>query len=153
MNCLLSAIYGIGMVMATFATMTVTKEQHDVLRKKLSPELDIIYTAIANERRNHYVQGLLLGLVVSYFLISYIDTRNLFYKTSFVLSITTSISVLYYFIMPKSDYMLNHLKTQEENKAWLTVYKAMKQRYVVGFILGSLAAIPFALSMCNSNDQ
>ena len=51
--------------MATFSAMTVTKEQHDVLRKKLSKELDIIYTAIANERRNHYIQGLLLGLVMA----------------------------------------------------------------------------------------
>ena len=52
--------------------------------------------------------------------------------------------------MPKSDYMLNHLTTQEENKAWLEVYKQMQQKYLIGFILGSLSAIPLSLILCNN---
>jgi succinate dehydrogenase/fumarate reductase cytochrome b subunit len=56
--------------------------------------------------------------------------------------------VVFYFLMPKSDYMLNHLKTEEQNKAWLEVYKTMKQRYFLGFLFGALAAVPFAHSFC-----
>jgi len=40
------------------------------------------------------------------------------------------------------------LKTEEENKAWLSVYKTMKYRYLIGFVLGALAAIPFATALC-----
>lgn len=149
MNCITSTLFGLGMVAATFSTMTVTKEQHDVLRKKLSKELDIIYTAIANERRNHYIQGLLLGLVLSYFLGSLVETKNKFHRITFVLSITTLVSVLYYFLMPKSDWMLNHLKTEEQTRAWLEIYKTMKSRYFWGFVLGSLSAIPIGLAMCS----
>lgn len=41
--------------------------------------------------------------------------------------------------MPKSDYMLNYLKTPEENKKWLDVYKTMKFRYFYGFIIGNFS--------------
>jgi hypothetical protein len=50
--------------------------------------------------------------------------------------------------MPKSDYMLNHLKTPEENRKWLQVYNTMKNRYYLGFLLGILAAIPLANVLC-----
>jgi len=52
--------------------------------------------------------------------------------------------------MPKSDYMLNHLKTQEQNKAWLEVYKEMQQKYIKGFLLGCLSAIPISLILCDN---
>jgi hypothetical protein len=51
-------------------------------------------------------------------------------------------------LMPKSDYMLNHLKTSEENKKWLNVYNSMKSRYFIGFVLGILATIPLARTLC-----
>lgn len=148
MNCYLSGIVGIGMLGATFATMTVSEEQHDVLRKVLSPELDFIYTNIVAERRNLYMQGLVLGLATSYASLRLVSTRNLFHRIAFVLAVTMSISAVYYSLMPKSDYMLNHLKTSEENKAWLSIYKTMKHRYFFGMVLGSLAAVPIAYAMC-----
>ena len=51
--------------------------------------------------------------------------------------------------MPKSDYMLKHLKTPEQNKAWLDVYLLFKQRHIAGFLLGALAAIPVSLALCD----
>jgi hypothetical protein len=51
-------------------------------------------------------------------------------------------------IMQKSDFMLNHLKTPEQNKRWLDIYKTMKNRYLLGFILGSIAAIPLGNTFC-----
>ena len=153
MNCLTSGVLGVGMLAATFATLTISTEQQNNLKKVLPDDLDKVYDKIIKERRDHYVQGLLLGLLVSYISLKNMETTSDFHTVSLFVLITMAMSVLYYCVMPKSDYMLNHLKTQEQNKAWLAVYKTMKQRHVVGFILGSLAAIPFALSMCNSNDQ
>jgi hypothetical protein len=43
---------------------------------------------------------------------------------------------------------LNHLRSEEENKAWLSVYKNMKFRYLIGFVLGALAAIPLGNALC-----
>jgi hypothetical protein len=46
--------------------------------------------------------------------------------------------------------MLNHLTTEEENKAWLEVYVNMQQKYLTGFILGSLSSIPLSLILCGN---
>jgi uncharacterized protein YacL len=148
MNCITSTIFGLAMVGASFSTMTVSREQHNVFQKQLSKELAIVHEAIAKERRNHYIQGLLLGLIISYLLNGFLQSTNRFHKITLVLSVTTLVSVIYYSLMPKSDYMLNHLKTPEQTKAWLEIYKIMKNRYMWGFLLGSLSAIPIALAMC-----
>jgi len=152
MNCLTSGVLGVGMLAATFATLTVSNEQRDNLKKVLPDDLDLVYDKITKERRNHYLQGIAIGLIVSYLAVQNMETTSDFHTVSLFVLITMAMAVLYYSVMPKSDYMLNHLKTQEENKAWLAVYKTMKQRHVVGFILGSLAAIPFAMSMCNRSE-
>lgn len=147
-SCLIAGVFGIGMLCAAFSCMSISEEQRYIFSKKLSPELDDIHSRIVIERRNLYFQGILLGLLFSYVLLKIYKTFNTFHRVSFVLAVTTLTSVVYYFLMPKSDYMLNHLKTPAENKAWLEMYTYMKQRYFLGFLFGSLAAIPLAYSMC-----
>ncbi len=148
MNCTIASFVGLGFLGASFATLSVSKEQTNFLRNKIHPEIAEIYENIVKERREHYFQGLLLGLFFSYFSLHLLKTSNLFFKITYSLMVTIATSVLYYFIMPKSDYMLNHLKTKEENQAWLQVYNTMKQRYISGFLLGSAAAIPLSYALC-----
>ena len=107
-----------------------------------------VYNNIISERRNLYFQGLLLCLVISYFSLFFVKTVNRFHRITFFLAITILTSVVYYLLVPKSDYMLNHLTTSEENKAWLDVYNSMKHRYLIGFLLGSATSIPIANAMC-----
>ena len=148
MNCYVSGIIGLAMLGGSAATMTVTEEQHNKLRNLFSDELDKIHEKIVIERRNHYLQGLALGLLFSYLLMSNLSIDNRFHKISLFFAITLITGVVYYMLRPKSDYMLRHLKTQEENKAWLEVYNTMKSRYLTGLILGALAAIPIGNSFC-----
>ncbi len=148
MNCYTSAIVGIGMLAATYSTMSVSEEHNNFLRKIYGNELTDKYNSIVIERRNIYFQGLVLGIVISYFVLKLIRTANVFHRITFTLAIVIPISVIYYLLMPKSDYMLKHLKTQEQNEAWLKVYKNMKTRYLLGFIFGSLSAIPIAYAFC-----
>jgi hypothetical protein len=44
--------------------------------------------------------------------------------------------------------MLRHLKTPEENKAWLDTYMLFKRKHLAGFLLGAVAAIPLSLALC-----
>ncbi len=148
MNCVFSGILGVAMLGASVSTMTVSEEQHNMLRKTFSDELDEIYGNIVIERRNHYIQGLLLGALIGYFVLMGVKINNRFHKMSLFITVMLMTGVIFYFLMPKSDYMLNHLKTEEQNKAWLEVYKTMKQRYFLGFILGAGAAVPLAYAMC-----
>ena len=48
----------------------------------------------------------------------------------------------------KDSDMLNYLKSENENKAWLKIYKSMKTSYIIGMILGFLSAIPLSNSFC-----
>lgn len=136
------------MLGASVSTMSVSEEQHNMLRKTFSDELDEIYGNIVIERRNQYIQGLLLGALIGYFVLMGVKITNRFHKMSLFITVMLMTGVIFYFLMPKSDYMLNHLKTEEQNKAWLEVYKTMKQRYFLGFVLGALAAVPLAYAMC-----
>lgn len=148
MNCYLSAVMGIGLLTGSALTLCVNDEQQNKMKQVLSPELVRVYEDIINERRNHYIQGLVIGIIVSFLIFYNFRINNRFFKMSGFLTITLTIAVVYYMLMPKSDYMLNHLKTEEQNKAWLQVYKTMKQRYFLGFVLGAIAGIPLAYAMC-----
>lgn len=148
MNCIVSGIVGLGLLGGSVLTMTVSEEEHLRLKATLSDDLDALYTKIAIERRNLYFQGLVLGLVLATALAWKIKISNKFHKVSFMVAIILMVAFSYYSLMPKSDYMLNHLKTSEQNKAWLEIYKTMKQRYMMGVIGGALAAIPLSYAMC-----
>lgn len=65
------------------------------------------------------------------------------------LSVTLIVAIVYYQAMPKSTYMLKHLTTPEQNKAWLDVYLTMKSRHISGFLLGALAAVPISFALCS----
>jgi hypothetical protein len=146
MNCVTSAVVAAALLGGSFMTLTVTDEQHQVLRRKLSPNLAILYDGIAKERRNQYIHGLLIGLVVAYLLLGIVASRGN-RMTAFV-AVTMTVAVFYYLLMPKSTYMLEHLKTKEQNLAWLEVYKTMKQRYIIGLLIGACAAIAAANAIC-----
>lgn len=148
MNCTTSAVFGIGLLGASVLTMSVSKEQTDSLRRVLSPELAETYGRIVRERTAHYFQGLTLGIVLAFAFLYRSKITNTFHKASTAFGITLFVTALYYSLMPKSDYMLKHLKSAEENEAWLRVYKTMKHRYLLGFVFGALASIPLSMAFC-----
>jgi uncharacterized protein YacL len=148
MNCFLSGILGVGLLGASIATMTVSEEQRNFMHKALPDDLDKLYEKIVIERRNLYITGLVIGLVLSFIVVTLVKINNRFHKMSLFVAITLMTGMGYYSLMPKSDYMLNHLKTEQQNKAWLSVYKTMKHRHITGFFLGALAAIPLGYAMC-----
>jgi uncharacterized protein YacL len=148
MNCYLSGIIGLALLGGSILTLTVNKEQHNILRNVFSGDLANIYDKIATERRNHYIIGLLIGLFISFIVIKNMDTLNYFTRVTLFFAITLGTALIFYTIMPKSDYMLNYLKTPEENKKWLAVHKTMKTRYSIGLVLGFLSAIPLGNTFC-----
>lgn len=148
MNCVTSGILGIGLVGASITTLVGSKQSTNKLNNILPVESVIAYEKIVGERTNLYIQGLILGLILSFFIVYNTQTNTRFHTITLFFAITLIVTLVYYTLMPKSDWMLNHLKTQKETKAWLEVYQNMKTRYVIGFILGTLAAIPLGNSLC-----
>jgi hypothetical protein len=45
----------------------------------------------------------------------------------------------FYTMYPKSKWMLDSIKDQEQTKAWLNMYKHMQLYYHLGFLFGIIA--------------
>ena len=43
-------------------------------------------------------------------------------------------TTMIYYILPKSDYMIRHLKTEEQKIAWMTVHRNFIKKKIAGFV-------------------
>ena len=101
------------------------------------------------ERRDIYIRGLIIGLFLSAIVVKSSKTKMRYgHRIFLVFAITLFTAMLYYMLTPKTDYMLNHLKSAEQNKAWLQMYRNMQNRYMFGIVLGALASVPIAHYIC-----
>ena len=148
MNCQISFIIGISLIGASIYTMTVSQDKINLLNNKLSSKLKNKYKNIIENRKNIYIQGLILGLIISYILLRNLNTSNKYYKVMSYFTITMIVTVFYYLLMPKEDYILNYLKSEDEKKTWLEIYKTMRNRYTFGMLLGFISSIPISNSLC-----
>lgn len=148
MNCYASGVLGIAFLGATFSTLTVSQDQKDLLISTLPHHLLEKYIQIVNERRNIFFTGLILGLILAVFITNKTKTLNEFHRITLFCLVTIAFAVFYYFLIPKSDYMVNHLTNNEQNQAWMAVYALMKRRYIMGFLIGALAAFFISQYFC-----
>lgn len=141
-SCMVSLIFIIGMIY--FYNMTDKSEIVKNYKHKLSSDLQKRYDKISKERMIISYQGYTIGFILSLFIIFY----NLKIKgskmgtTSLVCTVIATSFVtnyFYYSLSRKSDWMLNHMKTTEEVKAWLQMYKEMQYNYHMGLVLGIIA--------------
>jgi uncharacterized protein YacL len=139
---MISAVFIIGMIYFYDITDKSTIVKH--YKASLSSDLQKRYDKIAKERMTISYQGYIVGFVLSLFIIFY----NLKFKgvkmNSFSLVCTVMATCFltnyfYYMLHPKSDWMLNHMGTQEEVKAWLQMYREMSFNYHAGLALGIVA--------------
>jgi uncharacterized membrane protein YkgB len=141
-SCFISAVFLIAMIY--FYMATLNSEVVKKYKESLSPDLQVVYDKIAKERLSISMCGYALGLVLSIIIIFYntrVKRNRLDAKSLVCIVITTSFltNYFYYTLSPKSDWMLNHLKTPEDNTAWLEMYREMKYNYHLGFVLGIIA--------------
>ena len=110
-----------------------------------------LYESLIRERRNIYFQGYALGLALAilyliylkHFLGKRINNTLMICSVGFIVFIT---NYLYYILMKKSTYMIEHLNNKEQTKAWLDIYRTMQFKYHFGLLLGIIASMIFAAS-------
>ena len=148
-SCFISAVFLIAMIYFNISTLNskVVKKY----KESLSSDLQIVYDKISKERLSISMCGYSLGLIFSIIIIFYntrIKENRLGTKSLVCIVIATSFltNYFYYTLSPKSDWMLNHLNSPEENKAWLEMYHEMKYNYHLGFVLGIIAVGMLAFS-------
>ena len=155
MVCTTSCIVaGAFVISSIFVSLRVDKSTlKDPLFQLLSNENKQRYVNIANERKNIYLKGFGLGFIISLFALFVLNNNKMFkvnklVNICFVLATSFSVNYFFYILHPKSDYMVLHLKDDEEKQAWLDIYKTMQFNYHLGFALGLVGMIFVGNSFC-----
>ena len=150
-SCAISAVFFIAMIFMMSAT-----SQNNIIKKyenQLSDELKITYKNIVNDRLQNYYIGYTLGFFLALIILFYnyrfrkIPASSLSVVCT-VVALSFLINYFYYILSPKKDWMLNHIKTPEETKAWLEMYRGMQYYYHGGLAIGLLAVGIFAFAFC-----
>ena len=148
-TCLISAVFIIGMI---YMNYSVAKSEIILKYKSQLPEnLQKIYEQITNERTTIFYQGYILGFILSLFII--LGNIYLGHKIQSTMSIVCLVlatsfitNYFYYILSPKKDWMLNYVKTMDQTKTWLQMYRGMQVYYHTGLVLGIIAIGIFAFA-------
>jgi len=138
-SCMISAIFVIGMIY--FYNLTDKSDVVKNYKSSLSSDLQKRYEKITNERANISYQGYVLGVIISLGIIFYnLKMKGSKMNTSALVCTVVATAFVtnyfYYMLSPKSDWILNHMNTKEEIKAWLLMYREMQFNYHMGLVLG-----------------
>jgi hypothetical protein len=148
-SCALATIFVISSIFMSNATQTNKTIQH--YQSQLPSNLQNLYAKITEERKRIYYYGYALGLVLSAIVIYYNNnTSRIKMTNTTMVCVTITISFLtnyfYYMLSPKSTYMLQHINSPEQTKAWLIMYKAMQYYWHAGLVLGIVAVAFLAIA-------
>ena len=101
-----------------------------------------MHKKIVEERLKIYITGLIIGLIVGFTYLSM--SKKSVIRTCVFTALVLSITIIFYMLIPKSTYMIKHLKTTEQFNKWLDVYKEMQYRNYMGFVLGIISYLLLA---------
>ena len=133
MVCMITCAIAYGLIAANIWTMMVDKKYENNLLNQLDDNQKGIYDEIVKERMKLYLQGLVLGLLIAIGLV-YKLKLNIYASVCLLVAVVGVIQVAYYELMPKTKWMVDNLNTNEQNKAWMSIYREMKKRWHYGFI-------------------
>jgi NADH:ubiquinone oxidoreductase subunit 3 (subunit A) len=144
MPCSITCLVATALIVATIYFQNASSKSKIVqmYKKQLPSNLQNLYEKLSQERLkiNYYGYGLgfILSLIIILYNYSYKRTNKLGNTSLVCLVIVVSFltNYFYYILSPKSDYMLNHINSPEQTKAWLSMYKEMQFNYHLGFIVG-----------------
>lgn len=146
MPCSITCMIAVALIIAMIYFQNATSKSEIVkeYKKQLPSNLKNLYEKIGSERMRINYYGYSLGLILSLIIIlyNYSLKRNKLTTTSLVcLVIVVSFftNYFYYILSPKSTYMLEHINSPEQTKAWLTMYREMQYNYHFGMVIGIIA--------------
>jgi len=150
-SCALTTAFVISMIYMNNATQKSQTIQ--VYQEQLPTNLKNLYEKLTNERLRIYYYGYILGFILSLIVIFYNSQiskpshkMTTFTVTCTVITISFITNYFYYMLSPKSDYMLNHINSPDQTKAWLTMYRHMQYYFHMGLVLGLVAVAFLAMA-------
>ena len=148
-KCLSFCLIGAALLGSMIMTMLVSKKSKPFVTfmSLLDDNQQQIYKSIIRERTNIYVQGLVIGVALA-LLITYHTGFKRVANVCLFIAISLGFNWAYYLLYPKTTYMLNHLSSSAQVKAWLNIYKEMKFRSHTGLLLGAFGYVLIAAGWC-----
>ena len=127
--------------------------------RTLTPDQQQAYAKITKERRDIYLRGFGLGLLLSAVMLGIHHQYATMSRSALLCSvaaITLATNYFYYVLSPKSDWMVLHFKTNPNNPNndaanWLRVYRGMQVNYHVGLILGIAGTVLLSNAFYSKN--
>ena len=155
MACVMYCSIAIMFLVATIYLMLTTNRSKEIddLYAVMNEKQSQHFEQIVKERRDISMKGYLLGLVLAFILL-FITKGSKTVKWSstgsvcMVGAITLATNYFYYILHPKSDYMILHLEEESQRLIWLKVYRNMQVKYHIGLVLGIIASMFLAKSIC-----
>lgn len=146
MPCSTTCLIATALIIAMIYFQNATSKSKIVqeYKKQLPSNLQNLYEKITAERLRLNYYGYSLGLVLSLIIILYnYKLRHNKLTTTSLVCLVIIVSFLtnyfYYILSPKSTYMLEHINSPEQTKAWLAMYRTMQYNYHLGFVIGVAA--------------
>jgi hypothetical protein len=146
MTCSLAVVFLVANLYMTFTAHQVEAKRK--LYAALSPQELKAYERIIVERRRIYLEGYLVGLVLSFLIIVMNIWQSLpLGRLSMVCTVgavTLITNYFYYMLSPKPDLLVVRLAEPAKRELWQQVYRRMQVKYHVGLLLGIVAAMLLA---------
>ena len=102
------------------------------------------YLSKIKERRNIYLTGMILGLIIGLvYYLYYPKDKYLFCK---ILTIMSTVKLGFYQMYPKSKLMIYSLTDKKQTDAWADVYSEMKNKWHYSSIIGMIGYIFLSLA-------
>ena len=152
--CALCAIAFVFLATSIASPVVASSKQHlhHTFQQTLNDDQNQRYERIVQHRRNLYLQGLVLGVVVACLVVGGVMqvapmSSNVSYGCLAVVVLFV-VEFLYYMLSPKGEYMISVLETQEQRDAWLAVYRHMQVSMYGSFacaLVGSFLFFTFVM--------
>lgn len=146
-TCLIALVIVVAMIVMT--VMVSNDPFIKSYQNQLPNDIKTEYDKIVAERQQIFFTGYLIGFVISVFVIIFSVNvlKNRMPVAGMVCSavvVSTVVNYFYYILSPKSNYMIDLLKTDKQREDWWKVYKLMQYYYHFSFVLGAVGVGVFA---------
>lgn len=129
----------IGVSLYYYWRKSSVSEKMEYLERVLDDDLMNKYNQICAERRNIFIfstiVGIILALVYARYHIKHKDYSH-WCNVCYTIIIVKVVSIILYMVTPKSQYLMDHIKTAEQGQAWNEVYKEMRYNMIYGYMIG-----------------
>ena len=142
---MLTCLFGFVLLFSSIIMHFFVKK--NTLIDTLSPDLESKYDSIIKERLQIYTMGIVLGIILGLIYL-YMYSGGIRNMCMFIV-IVMSVKLTFYYFYPKSDYMLYHLQTKEQVKAWTDVYKNYKNAWKYSLIVSFIGYILISYGLNN----